>query len=90
MGPRPVTIVRFDDQAASHDVEVTTDRAEALRHVQIRHATVAVSLPNDAFDGQLVAAVQHERPGSADCQQAREALGLSAGAREALGTRLRE
>ncbi|MFJ6577000.1 DUF6879 family protein [Streptomyces sp. NPDC091368] len=77
---RPVVIVLFDDQAASPDVEVTTERAEVLCHVQIRHATVAVSLPNDAFDGQLVAAVQHERLASADCQQAREALGLSAGA----------
>ncbi|MGW4855947.1 DUF6879 family protein [Streptomyces sp. NPDC004288] len=87
---RPVVIVLFDDQAASPDVEVTTERAEVLCHVQIRHATVADSLPNDAFDGQLVAAVQHERPGSADCQQAREALGLSAGAPDDLGTSLRE
>ncbi|XUM05345.1 DUF6879 family protein [Streptomyces venezuelae ATCC 10712] len=78
---RSVAIVRFDDQAASHDVEVTTDRAEALRHVQIRHATVAVSLSNDAFDAQFVAAEQHERPGSAGCQQARSPRPVGRGAR---------
>ncbi|MEU6168105.1 DUF6879 family protein [Streptomyces tanashiensis] len=50
---RLVAILRFDDQDAFHDIEITTEPAEVLRYVQVRDAAVAVSLPFDAFAAQL-------------------------------------
>ncbi|MFJ3906178.1 DUF6879 family protein [Streptomyces sp. NPDC090025] len=50
---RLVAVLRFDDHDVFHDVEIITEPSEVLRHVQIRDAAVAVSVPYDAFAAQL-------------------------------------